>query len=156
MKVICTLPNAPSLVHNVRFVSHARGMISEDIPEDVAARLLRVTGYESSDKPAAAAPGPTTDPAALAILEAAAKTAPLRTGPLEPDPDMVICPTCTSQFRAIPTNVQAQLQALASKPRKGSGGPVPTAAAPTTAPPGQTSTASTEEKPAPSTSDPQF
>lgn len=32
-------------------------------------------------------------------------------GPREPDNDMVICPNCTSQFRAIPVNVQARLNA---------------------------------------------
>lgn len=32
-----------------------------------------------------------------------------RIGPADPDNDMVICPTCTSQFRAIPVNVQTKL-----------------------------------------------
>jgi len=35
-----------------------------------------------------------------------------RTGPDTPNNDMVICPHCTSQFTAIPVNVQAQLRAL--------------------------------------------
>ena len=32
-----------------------------------------------------------------------------RMGPDTPDNDMVICPNCTSQFRAIPVNVQREL-----------------------------------------------
>ena len=32
-----------------------------------------------------------------------------RIGPDTPDCDMVICPQCTSQFRAIPVNVQREL-----------------------------------------------
>ena len=32
-----------------------------------------------------------------------------RFGPTTPDNDMVICPCCTSQFVAIPVNVQARL-----------------------------------------------
>ena len=30
----------------------------------------------------------------------------------KPDPDLVICPACTHQFRAIPENVQAHIEAL--------------------------------------------
>jgi hypothetical protein len=30
-------------------------------------------------------------------------------GPREPNNDMVICPNCTCQFRAIPVNVQKEL-----------------------------------------------
>lgn len=37
------------------------------------------------------------------------ETKPRRIGSLEPDDDLVICPHCTSQFRAIPPNVQALL-----------------------------------------------
>jgi hypothetical protein len=37
---------------------------------------------------------------------AAALTGLMGTGPRDPDNDLVICPTCTSQFRAIPVNVQ--------------------------------------------------
>jgi hypothetical protein len=42
-------------------------------------------------------------------LQPAAETS-ARIGPREPDNDMVICPNCTSQFRAIPVNVQTQLR----------------------------------------------
>lgn len=35
-----------------------------------------------------------------------------RIGPTDPNNDMVICPTCTSQFVAIPVNVQERLQRL--------------------------------------------
>src|SRR5690606_21408172 len=46
MKVICTLPNASELISGVRFVSHAEGMISEEISEEVAARFLCIPGYK--------------------------------------------------------------------------------------------------------------
>lgn len=35
---------------------------------------------------------------------------PIALGPREPNNDMVICPNCTSQFVAIPVNVQSRLQ----------------------------------------------
>lgn len=47
---------------------------------------------------------------ALAAHEAQkAEPAVERFGPTEPDNSMVICPACTSQFRAIPVDVQAEL-----------------------------------------------
>lgn len=39
-----------------------------------------------------------------------------RIGPTEPDNDMVICPQCTSQFVAIPVNVQRRLSSPQSLP----------------------------------------
>lgn len=42
---------------------------------------------------------------------------PSRIGPTEPDDTMVICPVCTSQFRAIPLDVQRENESL----RKGVG-----------------------------------
>ena len=39
-----------------------------------------------------------------------------RLGPREPNNDMVICPTCTSQFAAIPVNIQGRLAALEAPP----------------------------------------
>lgn len=44
---------------------------------------------------------------------AAALTGLMGTGPRDPDNELVICPTCTSQFRAIPVNVQ-ELMATAA------------------------------------------
>lgn len=41
-----------------------------------------------------------------------------RIGQTEPDDTMVICPVCTSQFRAIPLDVQRQL-AFLSAPERG-------------------------------------
>lgn len=38
-----------------------------------------------------------------------------RIGPTKPDDTMVICPVCTSQFRAIPLDVQRERDALAAK-----------------------------------------
>lgn len=40
------------------------------------------------------------------------ETSPPRIGPIEPDNASVICPHCTSQFRAIPVNVQNQLREM--------------------------------------------
>lgn len=37
---------------------------------------------------------------------------PSRIGPTEPDDTMVICPVCTSQFRAIPLDVQRERDEL--------------------------------------------
>ena len=45
-KVLCTLPNASDEISGVKFVSHAKGMLSEDISDDVAAAFLEVPGYE--------------------------------------------------------------------------------------------------------------
>ena len=39
-----------------------------------------------------------------------------RTGPRTTNNDMVICPTCTSQFTAIPVNIQSRLAALEQPP----------------------------------------
>lgn len=39
-----------------------------------------------------------------------------RVGPSTPNNDMVICPCCTSQFTAIPVNIQSRLAALESPP----------------------------------------
>jgi len=44
-----------------------------------------------------------------------------RIGPTKPDDTMVICPVCTSQFRAIPLDVQRQL-AFLSAPERGERG----------------------------------
>ena len=43
---------------------------------------------------------------------AAEQYQPKRVGPTQPDNNMVICPTCTSQFPAIPVNVQKRLQGI--------------------------------------------
>jgi len=48
-KVICTLPNASSEINGVKFVSHKQGMISEEIPEDVAKSLTSIPGYHLHD-----------------------------------------------------------------------------------------------------------
>lgn len=45
-KVLCTLPNASEEISGVKFVSHANGMLSEDISEEVAADFASIPGYE--------------------------------------------------------------------------------------------------------------
>jgi len=44
-KVICTLPNASTLINGVKFVEHEAGVISEDVSDDVAAAFTRIKGY---------------------------------------------------------------------------------------------------------------
>lgn len=52
-KVICTLPNAASVINGVKFEPHDLGLISEDISKDQAEYFLSIQGYESADaKPA--------------------------------------------------------------------------------------------------------
>jgi hypothetical protein len=60
-------------------------------------------------------------PDAIAELLRRAEPPPSRIGPTEPDDTMVICPVCTSQFRAIPLDVQWQL-AFLSAPERGERG----------------------------------
>lgn len=44
-KVICTSPNASTLISGVRFVEHKLGMISEEIEDAVAAEFTAIKGY---------------------------------------------------------------------------------------------------------------
>lgn len=44
-KVICTLPNASTLINGVKFIEHEAGVISEDISDEVAAAFASITGY---------------------------------------------------------------------------------------------------------------
>ena len=49
-KIICTLPNASENINGVKFVSHAKGMISQSIDdEDVVEAFLSIDGYELAD-----------------------------------------------------------------------------------------------------------
>lgn len=45
-KVLCTLPNASDEISGVKFVTHAHGMLSEDISDDVAEQFAAIPGYE--------------------------------------------------------------------------------------------------------------
>lgn len=45
-QVLCTLPNASEEISGVKFVSHAKGMLSEEISDDVAADFASIPGYE--------------------------------------------------------------------------------------------------------------
>lgn len=73
-KILCTLPNASDEISGVKFVTHANGMLSEDVSDDVAEVFLSIPGYElaGSAKPAA----PVEDASAkAAAAEAEAKAA---------------------------------------------------------------------------------
>ena len=45
-KVLCTLPNASEEIGGIKFVAHAKGMLSEDLSDEQAARLATIQGYE--------------------------------------------------------------------------------------------------------------
>jgi len=49
-KVICTLPNAGEFVNGVRFITHAEGMVSEDISEEQARRFASISGYKLQER----------------------------------------------------------------------------------------------------------
>lgn len=49
-KVICRLDNAAEEISGVKFVSHALGMISEDISDEDAERFLSIPGYEAQEQ----------------------------------------------------------------------------------------------------------
>jgi competence ComEA-like helix-hairpin-helix protein len=45
MRVLCTLPNASTSMNGFPFQQTEEGMLSEDLPADVAARFLAVPGF---------------------------------------------------------------------------------------------------------------
>lgn len=50
-RVICTLPNASTLISGVKFEPHAGGgMISENISDEKAKRFASIPGYEIAKK----------------------------------------------------------------------------------------------------------
>lgn len=66
-KVLCTLPNASDEISGVKFSAHEKGMLSEDVSDDVAATFASIPGYELVGvKPAA----PVVDDTAKAAAEA--------------------------------------------------------------------------------------
>ena len=50
MKVICTIPTATSPINGHEFQSHERGLVG-DVPDDLAAALITIPGYELADPP---------------------------------------------------------------------------------------------------------
>ena len=52
-RVLCTLPNASTMINGVRFASTPNGMLSETIDEGVAANFLEIPGYERFAQPSA-------------------------------------------------------------------------------------------------------
>lgn len=51
-KILCTLPNASEEISGVKFVAHAKGMVSEDVSDEVAADFASIPGYEIVGAPA--------------------------------------------------------------------------------------------------------
>lgn len=45
-KVLCTLPNASEEISGVKFATHDKGMLSEDISDEQAAEFAAIKGYE--------------------------------------------------------------------------------------------------------------
>ena len=71
-KVLCTLPNASTLISGVAFAAHANGMLSEDVSDAVAADFAAVPGYSivGAADPAAAAAAEAEKAALLARADA--------------------------------------------------------------------------------------
>lgn len=65
-KVLCTLPNASAEISGVKFVTHAAGMLSEEISDGQAADFASIPGYEIVGAAPAAAPVPPEPTAAEA------------------------------------------------------------------------------------------
>lgn len=62
MRVLCTLPNAAAVINGVNFEPVDAGMLSEDVPAEVAAHFLSIPGYRQPKKKEAP-PVPSADPA---------------------------------------------------------------------------------------------
>lgn len=45
-KLLCTLPNASEEISGIKFVTHAAGMLSEDVSDEQAAKFASIPGYE--------------------------------------------------------------------------------------------------------------
>lgn len=65
-KVLCTLPNASEEISGVKFVSHAKGMLSEEIDDEAAAVFASIPGYEIVGDTKKAATPPAEDDAKAA------------------------------------------------------------------------------------------
>jgi hypothetical protein len=44
-RIICTRPNASSLINGIKFVAHEIGVISEEVEQAVADQFLKISGY---------------------------------------------------------------------------------------------------------------
>lgn len=78
-KVLCTLPNASEEINGVKFVTHAKGMLSEEIDDEQAAHFTSIPGYElvGSAPAASTSADDQVDPAKEEKAELAAKLAAL-------------------------------------------------------------------------------
>ena len=64
-KVLCTLPNASEEINGIKFETHANGMLSEDVSDEVAAELSTIPGYQVVGSKAPADPDKAAERAAL-------------------------------------------------------------------------------------------
>lgn len=88
-KVICTLENAADEISGYKFTAlpDGAGKISEDLPEDVAAVFLSITGYKAEVAEAAKAPAAKEAQKPAAPARGAKKAAEPANTPAEPAPD---------------------------------------------------------------------
>lgn len=74
-RIICTLPNASSLINGVTFIGHKLGAISEDIEQDVADAFLAIDGFVAQAEVVAKAIATATPKAATAAATRATRAA---------------------------------------------------------------------------------
>jgi len=72
MRVLCTLPNAGTLISGVRFAPTDGGMLSDSLAADEAASFARIPGYVLVED---VAPEPAVEPAPAAPLSSAVRAA---------------------------------------------------------------------------------
>lgn len=84
-KVLCTLVNASDFISGVKFVTHAAGMLSEEVSDEVAEGFTAIPGYElvgdkkpSNEEAEAAAAAEAAKEAARAELVARAAAVDLK------------------------------------------------------------------------------
>lgn len=72
-RVVCSLPNAGHLINGVRFASLGdaahMGMLSEEIPEEVAGEFCAIPGYTLYAKPIDTQPHPPRNAHRAALKE---------------------------------------------------------------------------------------
>ena len=65
MRIICTIPNVPLVINNYQFEAVDGGVLSPDLPEEVAISLATIPGYKIFVEQApevAPDPEPATEP----------------------------------------------------------------------------------------------
>lgn len=80
-QILCTLPNASNEISGVKFASNEKGMLSEEVSDDVAADFASIPGYVvvgAVDPEAAAAAKAAAEAEKVDLLARAAKIADFR------------------------------------------------------------------------------